>query len=250
MHDGSTLLTWPQDSFHQEPSTGIRSLRLPARPPMSLGGGRLPLGQLWTGLVSGQLRLCPDDRAAGLGPAPAHELRVRATACSVAAPRAADVESLSQFLRGEPNKRIAIAASRSPASVSRQHSLCLEAMAVAGVASHAPVLLALAAHAAGGALLEPAAVGWQTEGSVPMLVLYAARIDAGLERRLSCQVLAALRLFIDGLTHRQIAARLGKSQRTVTNQLHAATRKLQAYGRFGVIARLVQLRQGSSKRGW
>lgn len=250
MHPGSILLTGPQSIFDAEPPSGVRRPRLPLCTPLPPPGGKLGLGPLWEGLVSGQLQLCPRQGGAGLGAGPSHELRIIAAAASSELPRAEHVELLSQFLRGKSAKGIAFDTNRSAPAASRSQSHCLRAMGFAGAPSRSPVLLALAAHAAAGATLEPATVGWHTEGAVPMLVLCGARVDADLEQRLSPNVLGALRLFIDGLTHQQIAARLGKSPRTITNQLQAATRKLQGSGRFGVIARLVQLRESLPKRDW
>jgi DNA-binding NarL/FixJ family response regulator len=116
----------------------------------------------------------------------------------------------------------------------------LELMGFQGRPSRSPVVLALAAHAAAGARLAAAAVEWQTDANGPIVLLRVARIDAGLEQTLTPKVLAALRPFIDGETHEQIAAHAGRSKNTIGNQLHTAGNKLGASGRFAVIARLVQ----------
>ena len=70
--------------------------------------------------------------------------------------------------------------------------------------------------------------------------LRVARVDDELEGMLSPKVLAALRPFIDGETHGEIAARVGRSEHTIGNQLQTASEVLRASGRFAVIARLVE----------
>jgi hypothetical protein len=241
MDHGTTLLDQHRSAFVDEPGTGVRRSSAPSRSPYSARRTSFSLSELWRGLTTGQLRARTHaaDQARDML---RHTLRVAAVRGEATPLSAGDAASLSRFLRGDLNKWIALEATAATSSVSRQQSRCLELMGFGERPSRAPVVLALAAHAAAGACLGSAAVEWQSDAGEPSMLLSVERVDTDLERTLSPKVLSALRAFIDGETHVQIAAHAGRSKNTIGNQLRIASELLRASGRFGVIARLVERR--------
>jgi DNA-binding NarL/FixJ family response regulator len=210
---------------------------------------RLPLAQIWAELVSGNMRVFARRQVSFLRVITTASVildayRLNLEYCfgeRVAPPLPADAELLQRYLMGAQAKVLAANEEQAPSTISRRKSLCLEAMGLRCRPSQAPLLLVLAAHAAAGCLRVPdAAVESSIESDGTVFTIIIPRIDAALDGLLPPRQRTAVRRLIDGRSNQQIADDLGKSKRTIINQLCSSYRELQASGRLAVVARLLE----------
>jgi DNA-binding NarL/FixJ family response regulator len=152
------------------------------------------------------------------------------------------LELLERTLLGSPAKVVAFERRRSLSSVTAATQESLRAMGLDCRASHASVLLTMAASA----LLRNDLANQQ--GRLSQLqsehqeyfVLSALRPDLQFPVELSSAEAAVLRSLVAGNSHAQISGERARSPRTVANQLATAFRKLGVSGRRATIERLIQ----------
>jgi len=176
--------------------------------------------RLWRGLVSGQWSLVDHFEWQGQ----------RFLAARENAPHAGDPRGLSEFedaclhyyLRNASTDEIAFALGRSPATVGK---------ALSGVARRLGFpSRALLKRVGEQAVLDRLSVRLGSE-SVDMVVLGGLAIHSGWRDVLGTTVLEVAALAASGLSDAEIAARRGRSERTISNQLARAYRMLGVGGR-------------------
>jgi DNA-binding NarL/FixJ family response regulator len=149
---------------------------------------------------------------------------------------------LETLLLGTPAKVVAFENRRSLSSVTTATQDCLRAMGLDCRASHASVLLTMAATA----LLRNELANQQGRFSrleveqEEYAVISAVRPDLQFPVELSLAEAAVLRSLVDGNSHAQISGERARSRRTVANQLATAFRKLGVSGRRATLERLIQ----------
>lgn len=152
------------------------------------------------------------------------------------------LDLLETILLGKPAKVIAFERRRSLSSITTATQDSLRAMGIGCRASHASVLLTMAATA----LLRDDMAS--QHGRVSQLelddedytVISARRPDLQFPVALSSAEAAVLRGLIAGNSHAEISGERARSRRTVANQLATAFRKLGVSGRRATIERLIQ----------
>lgn len=205
---------------------------------ISKSGGAIELMslcELWQALTSGKLTIVSSgcsERECFL------KLRPRAgTRPFYLAPRHLSI--LRRVLAGESQKSVAIELELavSTIAVTGKHSLSVLGVAVS--ATRAPLLLALAAHAAAGVRLAPALLARTEDCRSEEFVVIAQRPDVELDLSLSVAERAVVRGLIEGRTHAEIASHRRRSTRTIANQLASTFRKLRVRGRAELVRKLV-----------
>jgi DNA-binding CsgD family transcriptional regulator len=147
---------------------------------------------------------------------------------------------LLRVLAGESQKSLAIELELAFSTIAVTGSHSLAAMGAPVSVSRAPLLLALAAHAATGVPLPPALLTRTADCAGDEFLLIAQRPDRELAPSLSAAERDVLRALIEGRTHAEIAARRRRSKRTVANQLSSIFRKLRVRGRAELVGKLVR----------
>ncbi len=152
------------------------------------------------------------------------------------------LQLLEAMLLGTPGKVIALEHQRSLSSVTAAAQDCLRAMGLECTASHASVLLTMAATALLRRELahQPGKLSRLRVGQETLLVVSALRPDLQFPVELSLAEAAVLRSLVEGSSHAQISGERARSPRTVANQLATAFRKLGVSGRRATIGRLIQ----------
>jgi DNA-binding NarL/FixJ family response regulator len=149
---------------------------------------------------------------------------------------------LETLLLGTPAKVIAFERGRSLSSVTNSTQECLRAMGLGCTASHASVLLSMAAIALlrNELATQPGRLSQLRVGHEEFSVLSALRPDLQFPVELSLAEAAVVRSLISGNSYAQISGERARSPRTVANQLATAFRKLGVSGRRAAIERLIQ----------
>lgn len=199
--------------------------------PQALVAGSVDLALLWHELHTGGLFIsqsyCSRGRCyALLGPGREHPADNES------------VELLARFLLGERQKSLAIEHGVAISTIATQCTSALSAFINTPNASHAPILVVMAAHAARGGCLAPALVEPQ---ALPYSWLICVTVPgATFLERLSPSEHAVARLSIEGRSYAQMARARRVSERTIANQLAACFRKLGVSGRSELRAKAVQ----------
>lgn len=153
-------------------------------------------------------------------------------------PRPSGVTILQRVFRGESQKVIASELGLSVATVSCHSMRALRAVATQHHVSRAPIVLVMAALAAGGLELEAARLEEvRADGRWLLSVVVPGQ---SLRARLSASEWQVARLAIEGETHADMARARGTSERTIANQLAAVFDKLGAFGRSELRAMAVR----------
>ena len=129
---------------------------------------------------------------------------------------------------GESQKVLASELDVSLTTIAVNCAKALRAMVHGHLASRAPLLLVMAAHAERGLELPPARIHSRTE---QRLLLSVEIPTAALAYRLSPGEFHVAQLLIEGKTHAEIAHTRGTALRTTANQLHGVFEKLRVSGR-------------------
>jgi len=150
-----------------------------------------------------------------------------------------EVELLLRTLLGERQKVIALDTDRSPSTITTHLSMILAQMGFAPKPARVPILLVAAAAAAAGQVrLSARITRWATPAG-ELIVLSTQRLDGHLRTVLTPAECLVARLLVDGLSHREIAARRGSTTRTVANQVASIFRKLDVSGRRELLLRAI-----------
>lgn len=199
--------------------------------PHVLVPGTLDLGVLWSLLLEGQLFIaashCSEGRcfaklATGNG-------------------RAVSAQSgllLERFLLGERQKSLAIDFGVAVSTIASHCTTALNGFVRTPNASHAPILVVMAAHAARGSLLPPAVVELQEPDGC--WLVHVKVPGASFADRLSPSEHVVAQLSIEGKNYAEMARVRRSSERTIANQLAACFRKLGASGRGELRAKAVR----------
>ena len=196
----------------------------------------LDLALFWEGLRQGNWLFCDTFSTPD---------RCYAIVRRAKAPRALDPRKLALLeavLLGTPPKVVALERAKSLSAITMAIQDCLRTMGLGCRASHASVLLTMAATALHrcelahqcGRLSELELAGDS------YVVVSALRPDRQFPVPLSLAEAAVVRSLIAGQTHAQISGERATSRRTVANQLATAFRKLGVSGRRATIERLIQ----------
>jgi DNA-binding NarL/FixJ family response regulator len=194
----------------------------------------LPLAALWRGLATGALFF----RGAWYSEARCGLLVERRCAHRDEG-ESRRVAILQRILCGQSQKAVAAQFGISTSTVAVDCSDALRGMGREHLTSRAPVLLMMAAHAAGGRALPNARMRTVNLSHGELLVIVADRPDARTRQLLTDSERVVFSLLVEGSTHAEIALSCNKSCRTVANQLAAAYRKLGESRRAAVVARLL-----------
>jgi DNA-binding CsgD family transcriptional regulator len=160
---------------------------------------------------------------------------------TVPAPSAQDIEYLAENLRGESEKELAFTSNRSVSTIAGRISRALRGMGLPTQASRVPVLVSIAAHAVREDTRILYGRATRLEGGAPRTyVVSAPRPDTQLPATLTAAEVSVLRLFIEGLSHSDIAHQRSTSTRTIANQLAAVFMKLGVSGRRSVLSHLTR----------
>lgn len=151
------------------------------------------------------------------------------------AARAKAAAILKEVLCGKLQKVVAIelGVSRSTVAVMLKNAIC--AMGINGPISRVPISLALLAHAVTRPELALAELNRDPLAPQRSCVMRLKRTHVLLESELSEAEFDVASQLLEGKTHSELAARRGRSRRTIANQLAAIFRKLGAQGRFGLL---------------
>jgi DNA-binding NarL/FixJ family response regulator len=153
--------------------------------------------------------------------------------------RELEVDLLLRTLLGERQKVIALDTDRSPSTITTHLSAVLAQMGFPPKPARVPILLvAAAAVAAGQFRLSARVTRWATPNG-ELIVLSTRRLDAHLRTVLTPAEVLVARHLVDGLSHREIAARRGSTTRTVANQVASIFRKLNVSGRRELLLRAI-----------
>jgi DNA-binding NarL/FixJ family response regulator len=196
----------------------------------------MSLSELWFALTTGKLtivssgcserecflRLCPRREQGAFFLAPRHRSILR------------------RVLAGESQKSVAIELELAVSTIAVTGSHLLAAMGARVSASRAPLLLALAAHAATGVPLPAALLARTRDCASDEFVLIAPRPDIELAASLSAAERDVVRALVEGRTYAEIAAHRRRSKRTIANQLASIFRKLRVRGRGELVGKLVR----------
>jgi len=151
-----------------------------------------------------------------------------------------EVELLLRTLLGERQKVVALDTELSPSTITTRLSSSLASMGFPPRPARVPILLVATAAVAAGRIGTPAAR--LTRATTPegeFAILSTTRLDAHLRLILTPAEWLVARLLVDGLSHREIAARRGSTTRTVANQVASIFRKLEVSGRRELLLRAV-----------
>lgn len=199
--------------------------------PHVLVPGTIDLGVLWPLFLEGQLFIAESHCSEGRCFAKLEA----GTGRAVGGP---SVELLERFLLGERQKSLAIDFGVAISTIASHCTSALSRFSHTPNASHSPILIVMAAHAARGSALPPAVVerqepdgGWLVHVKVP---------GASFADRLSCSEHAVALLSIEGKNYADMARARRSSERTIANQLAACFRKLGVSGRGELRAKAVQ----------
>lgn len=199
--------------------------------PHVLVPGTIDLGVLWPLLLEGQLFIAESQYSEG-------RCFAKLAAGTGRAVGAQSAVLLERFLLGERQKSLAIDFGVAISTIASHCTTALGSFVRTPNASHAPILVVMAAHAARGSLLPPAVVelrepdgGWLVHVKVP---------GASFADRLSRSEHAVAQLSIEGKNHAEMARVRRSSERTIANQLAACFRKLGVSGRGELRAKAVQ----------
>ena len=199
--------------------------------------------RLWAELVAGRLTIARH----GVDPGEAWlELRPQS---SRAARGFTDAQALltERILCGLPQKCVCLELGMSPSFVSGSCSHVLRKFGAPCSARATPMALAMLAvvHDSGGALSLPA---YRLQrGIEPEYVeVRMGRPESALRKYLTKSEYETLNAFLAGHTHSGVGALRGRSPRTIANQLHSVTSKLQVYGRLPLIRAAVVMSNGNA----
>lgn len=191
--------------------------------------GYVDLAELWQKLVDGRLTIidagCSIDSC---------YIRVRSAARVRLAP--SQKEALERLLTGQTQKELAYEKQLAISTVSCRASEALEAIAGTRLSSKAPLLLAIAAHAAKGELVEPASLEvvalneWLISIRTPVWTV---------DFRLTAAEHAVAVMALAGASHTEISIKRDRSRRTVANQLNNVFVKVGARGRAELRSKFV-----------
>jgi DNA-binding NarL/FixJ family response regulator len=157
------------------------------------------------------------------------------------APSARDVACLAENLRGESEKELAYASNRSVSTIAGRISRVLRGMGLPTQAARVPVLVSIAAHAAREETRILYGRATRLQGAASRTyVISAPRPDTQLPSSLTCAEGSVVRLFVEGLSHSDIAQQRSTSTRTIANQLAAVFSKLGVSGRRSVLSHLTR----------
>jgi len=156
--------------------------------------------------------------------------------------KAKGLEILERMLLGTPGKVVAFERRRALSSITAAAQECLRNMGLDCRASHASVLLIMAASALQRRELATSQgrLSYISVDDVEYAVVSALRPDLQFPVQLSLAEAAVLRSLVVGNSHAQISDERARSPRTVANQLATAFRKLGVSGRRATIERLLQ----------
>lgn len=141
------------------------------------------------------------------------------------------------ILMGTSLKVVAANGGCASSTVACSAAHCLKCLGLERTSREAPMLLVMMAHAS--ARLATRGL-FSSERLYSSVVIRARRPDLALVSLLSPGELDVLRLRVDGLSHREIAATRSTSARTIANQLASAYGKLRVSGRPELLAVLVR----------
>jgi len=199
---------------------------------------REPLAKIWTRMISGEYAIV------GHGETESHcclELRRQERQQRILLTRE-QVRITEEVLVGRPQKSLAIDLKVSASTVSSNAARGLQSLGLSGCASRAPlgVVIAAASHRLKQRHGMP---GWsarvvETQGGLEVRM---SRPDPLLRPFLSAVEFEIVQLVLTGISHEEIAARRGRSERTVANQLHSIYAKLEVSGRFQLVHLAVAL---------
>lgn len=152
-----------------------------------------------------------------------------------------ELRVLERVVFGLDQKVVAMDAGRSPGHVSGTLRKTLTMLGFPCTASKVPAIVVLAAHAArlGPGAVPARASAVEVNGRACLRIL-SPRPDRCFPVRLTDTEAAVVRLFVEGLSHAQIARVRGRSQRTIANQLAAVFHKMGISGRTRLLCRLVE----------
>jgi|SRR6478609_2783270 len=143
-----------------------------------------------------------------------------------------DVDLLLRTLLGERQKVVALDTELSPSTITTRLGSILARMGFLPKPARVPILLvATAAVAMGRAMLPEARMTRLSSPGGDLVILSTTRLDAHLRCALTPAEAFVAGLLVDGLSHREIAARRGSTTRTVANQVASIFRKLDVSGR-------------------
>jgi DNA-binding NarL/FixJ family response regulator len=151
-----------------------------------------------------------------------------------------EVDLLLRTLLGERQKVIALESDLSPSTITTRLACTLAKMGFPPKPARVPILLVAAAAVATDRVRLPAArvTRWSTP-SGELMIVSTTRLDAHLRDVLTPAEGLVARLLVDGLSHREIAARRGSTSRTVANQVASIFRKLDVSGRRELLLRAI-----------
>jgi DNA-binding CsgD family transcriptional regulator len=226
------------------PSTSV--LKLQADPSAGTNApfvpnGTIELADVWRGLRDGRLNFESASNTAD-----ARLISLWATAPSRVRAVGAIKQLEDLLMLGQ--KASALALGISPSTVAAQAVRALRQTGIPGTATRMPLILALAlcAHHSGVKITAET----QTAGDSLRVQLLRATTDfwrerPGLEALLTSSEHSVMELVLDGLSHREIAAKRSISARTVANQIASAFRRLGVSSRLDLIRRIAETNGGS-----
>jgi DNA-binding CsgD family transcriptional regulator len=192
----------------------------------------VPLRAVWARVLAGEIVF----RDAFLSPA--HALLVTRSPESPLRCHRANVVFLQHALDCASLTTAAIDYRMSASGASTRAKWALESLGLTITAAKIPLPLSLLLHT-GGCSIGHHMLKVRDHADPDTEILFTERPDIALRKTLPPREAETLRLYIDGLSHAQIADLRGASTRTIANQLASVFRKLQVSGRFELMRALV-----------
>ena len=145
-----------------------------------------------------------------------------------------------EAVNGERSKVIASDVDRSISTVAARIGTCLINMGAGPTLSRMPLFVIMAAWAASNHYPVPLRIADSAESSASELLVSVERPDRELPSVLTRAEAQVLRLYFEGRSHVEIGTTLGRSPRTVANQLASVFSKRRISGRLELLAELMR----------
>lgn len=209
-----------------------------------LGASSIAWAPTWCSLKSGDLQVVHTF-------ATTDRYYLVLSARSSGGPRAGDDDTATRlterWLRGTPQKVLAIESDLNPSSISHFLQRGLQRLGIACRPTQVPVVIGmLAAAAAGSSPLDPGRMARFEHQAQECVVLGVARPEPHLSRYVSPAEYVTLLMLAEGSTYAQIAGSRRVAHRTVANQIASGFRRLGVSGRLELRQLLLRFAAGQA----